>query len=117
MSRPKLSRARFRLGTALFLLFVFMLALDRAARLFPLVRSRLLAEFRRRERADLQWLRGTVTCSGCPGGEFGEPSAAAFDSAGALYVVDKAGDGRVVKLKPSAGKRPSAPTSIRRRTC
>ena len=48
-------------------------------------------------------LEGTIACSGCPGGEFGEPSAVAFDSAGALYVVDKAGSGRVVKLKSTVG--------------
>jgi hypothetical protein len=48
-------------------------------------------------------LEGTITCSGCPGGEFGEPSAVAFDSAGALYVVDKSGAGRVVKLNPTVG--------------
>lgn len=48
-------------------------------------------------------LEGTITCSGCPGGSFGEPDAAAFDSAGNLYVVDKAGEGRVVKLAPSGG--------------
>ncbi len=48
-------------------------------------------------------LEGTLTCSGCPGGSFGKPAAAAFDSAGNLYVVDNAGSGRVVKLAPSAG--------------
>jgi len=48
-------------------------------------------------------LEGTLICSGCPGGSFGEPGAVAFDSAGNLYVVDKAGGGRVVKLAPSAG--------------
>lgn len=47
-------------------------------------------------------LEDTIVCSGCPGGSFSEPVAAAFDSTGGLYVVDQA-DGRVVKLSPSAG--------------
>jgi len=47
-------------------------------------------------------LEGTITCSGCPGGSFSAPGAAAFDSAGDLYVVDVAG-GRVIKLAPSGG--------------
>jgi hypothetical protein len=48
-------------------------------------------------------LEGTVTCSGCPGGGLGTPVAAAFDSTGKLYVVDRAGNGRVVRLAPSGG--------------
>lgn len=48
-------------------------------------------------------LQTTITCSGCVGGAFGEPSAVALDSAGNLYVVDRAGSGRVVKLAPSGG--------------
>lgn len=47
-------------------------------------------------------LESTIACGGCPGGEFGEPTAVAFNSAGKLYVVDR-GDDRVVKLTPSAG--------------
>ncbi len=48
-------------------------------------------------------LEGTLACSGCPGGSFGSPSALAFDSSGRLYVVDKAGSGRVIRLAPSGG--------------
>ena len=48
-------------------------------------------------------LEGTITCSGCPGGSFGEPVAVALDAAGNLYVVDRGGQGRVVKLAPSGG--------------
>lgn len=48
-------------------------------------------------------LEGTLTCSGCPGGSFGEPTAVAFDSAGKLYVVDQASGGRVIRLVPSSG--------------
>jgi hypothetical protein len=48
-------------------------------------------------------VEGTITCSGCTGGAFGEPAAVAFDSAGNLYVVDRANGGRVVKLAPSGG--------------
>lgn len=48
-------------------------------------------------------LEGTLSCGGCPGGSFGEPSSVAFDSAGNLYVVDRSGAGRVVKLAPNAG--------------
>ncbi|HEU4944786.1 MAG TPA: hypothetical protein VFT10_06450 [Solirubrobacterales bacterium] len=48
-------------------------------------------------------LEGTLTCSGCPGGSFGGPGALAFDSNGKLYVVDQAGEGRVVRLAPSGG--------------
>lgn len=48
-------------------------------------------------------LEAAITCGGCPGGSFSTPAAAAFDSAGNLYVVDSAGGGRVIKLVPSAG--------------
>ena len=48
-------------------------------------------------------LEGAVTCGGCPGGTFSTPQAAAFDSAGNLYVVDVAAGGRVIKLAPSGG--------------
>jgi hypothetical protein len=48
-------------------------------------------------------LEGTLTCSSCPGGGFVTPGAVAFDSSGHLYVVDKAGNGRVVELEPSGG--------------
>jgi hypothetical protein len=47
-------------------------------------------------------LKGSVVCTGCPGGAFDEPKAAAFDSAGNLYVVDLGGE-RAIKLKPSGG--------------
>jgi hypothetical protein len=47
-------------------------------------------------------LENTLACSGCPGGGFIEPVGVAFDSAGNLYVVDKAA-GQVVKLSPSGG--------------
>jgi len=47
-------------------------------------------------------LESTISCGGCPGGDFSEPTAVAFDAAGALYVVDRGSD-RVVKLTPSAG--------------
>jgi hypothetical protein len=46
-------------------------------------------------------VEATVTCSGCAGGSFAQPTGAALDSAGNLYVVDKASGGRVVKLAPS----------------
>src|ERR1700709_2704866 len=48
-------------------------------------------------------LEGTITCSTCTGGAFEKPDSVAFDSAGDLYVVDRGGNGRVVKLAPSAG--------------
>jgi hypothetical protein len=48
-------------------------------------------------------LESTISCAACPGGSFTEPGAAAFDSSGNLYVVDRGGGGRVVKLSPSAG--------------
>lgn len=48
-------------------------------------------------------LESTISCAACPGGSFTEPGAAAFDSSGNLYVVDRAGGGRVVELSPSAG--------------
>ncbi len=48
-------------------------------------------------------LESTISCSGCPGGSFSEPGVAAFDSSGDLYVADRAGGGRVVKLSPSGG--------------
>jgi hypothetical protein len=48
-------------------------------------------------------LEGTITCSTCTGGAFETPDSVAFDSAGGLYVVDRGGSGRVVKLTPSAG--------------
>jgi hypothetical protein len=48
-------------------------------------------------------VEATITCSGCAGGAFDEPAEVAFDSVGNLYVVDKAGGGRVVKLAPSGG--------------
>jgi hypothetical protein len=47
-------------------------------------------------------LESTLTCGGCQGGDFVEPTAVAFDGAGKLYVVDRGND-RVVKLTPSAG--------------
>jgi len=46
-------------------------------------------------------VEATVTCSGCAGGAFSEPTEVALDSVGNLYVVDKASGGRVVKLAPS----------------
>lgn len=48
-------------------------------------------------------VKGSIPCTGCPGGAFVEPRSVALDSAGNLYVVDVAGDGRAVKFKPSAG--------------
>lgn len=48
-------------------------------------------------------LEGTLTCSSCPGGSFVSPGAVAFDSAGHLYVVDRASGGRVIELEPSSG--------------
>jgi hypothetical protein len=48
-------------------------------------------------------LESTITCGGCTGGAFGRPDSLAFDAAGDLYVVDRAGNGRVVKLVPSGG--------------
>lgn len=47
-------------------------------------------------------LESTISCGACPGGDFSEPAAVAFDGAGKLYVVDRGSD-RVVKLAPSAG--------------
>jgi len=44
----------------------------------------------------------TITCAGCPGGAFAEPSSVALDSAQNLYVVDR-GDGRVLKFTHSGG--------------
>lgn len=46
---------------------------------------------------------GSITCGGCPGGGFVSPRSVAFNSAGKLYVVDSANDGRVLKLSPSGG--------------
>lgn len=48
-------------------------------------------------------LEGSITCAGCPGGAFVNPGGVAFNSAGALYVVDRANGGRVVKFAPSGG--------------
>jgi hypothetical protein len=48
-------------------------------------------------------LEGSVTCGACPGGAFVKPQAVALNSAGALYVVDRANGGRVVKFVPSGG--------------
>jgi hypothetical protein len=48
-------------------------------------------------------LEATVTCASCPGGAFLEPSSVALDSAGSLYVVDRAAGGRVTKFSPSGG--------------
>jgi hypothetical protein len=47
-------------------------------------------------------LQEEVTCSGCPGGAFGQPLSVATDSANNLYVADASPD-RVVKLSPSGG--------------
>jgi len=47
-------------------------------------------------------LQAEVTCSGCPGGAFGQPLSVATDSANNLYVADASPD-RVVKLSPSGG--------------
>lgn len=48
-------------------------------------------------------LKGSIACTGCPGGAFAEPRSAALDSAGNLYVVDGANGGRALKFKPSGG--------------
>lgn len=48
-------------------------------------------------------LQSTITCSTCTGGSFVEPEAVAFDSVGHLYVVEHAGNERVVELAPSGG--------------
>ncbi len=48
-------------------------------------------------------VKGSVPCTGCPGGAFVEPRVAVLDSAGNLYVVDVANDGRALKFKPSGG--------------
>jgi hypothetical protein len=47
-------------------------------------------------------LQQTITCSGCPGGAFGEPVSVATDAADNLYVADVSPD-RVIKLSPSGG--------------
>ncbi len=48
-------------------------------------------------------LEGTVACGVCPGGGLGKPVGVAFDSAGNLYVADRSGAGRLVRLVPSGG--------------
>lgn len=48
-------------------------------------------------------LEGSVACPTCPGGGLDEPAGLAFDSAGKLYVADRFGGGRVVRLAPSGG--------------
>ena len=48
-------------------------------------------------------LEDTIACAACPGGGFGQPIAVAFDSAGKLYVVDRASGGRVIEFAPSGG--------------
>jgi len=48
-------------------------------------------------------LEATVTCTACTGGAFKEPSSVALDSAANLYVVDRAGAGRVTKFALSGG--------------
>jgi hypothetical protein len=48
-------------------------------------------------------LTSTITCGNCPGGDFSEPAAVAFDSSGDLYVVERGGEERVIELEPSAG--------------
>jgi hypothetical protein len=48
-------------------------------------------------------LEATITCAGCPGGGFVTPNSVALDSAGNVYVVDRAGSARVVKFQPSGG--------------
>ncbi len=48
-------------------------------------------------------LEDTISCTGCPGGAFSEPASVAFDSGGDLYVVDRAGGGRVLVFEPSGG--------------
>ena len=48
-------------------------------------------------------LQDSIACTGCPGGAFSKPMGAAFDSAGNLYVVDIAGEGRAMKFEPSSG--------------
>ncbi len=45
-------------------------------------------------------LKGTIVCTGCPGGAFDEPKSVAFDAAGNLFVVDIGGE-RAIKFKPS----------------
>jgi hypothetical protein len=47
-------------------------------------------------------LQETISCAGCPGGEFQEPVGVALDSQDDLYVVDLKAD-RVVKLVESGG--------------
>jgi NHL repeat len=42
-------------------------------------------------------LQNTISCSGCPGGNFTEPSSVAVDSEGNVYIVD-VGTGRVIKF-------------------
>jgi DNA-binding beta-propeller fold protein YncE len=48
-------------------------------------------------------VKGSIPCTGCPGGAFVEPRSVALDSAGDLYVVDVANGGRAIKFKPAAG--------------
>jgi NHL repeat len=45
-------------------------------------------------------LQNTINCSGCPGGNFTDPSSVAVDSEGDVYVVDL-GTGRVIKFTHS----------------
>jgi NHL repeat len=45
-------------------------------------------------------LQSTISCTGCPGGAFGNPASVAVDSAGNVYVVDLETD-RVVKFTHS----------------
>jgi hypothetical protein len=47
-------------------------------------------------------LQETISCSGCPGGGFNNPSGVALDSNNDLYVVDLGND-RVVKFTHSGG--------------
>lgn len=48
-------------------------------------------------------LQSTISCTGCSGGAFSEPSSVAIDPAGSLYVVDLAAAGRVLKFVASGG--------------
>jgi hypothetical protein len=48
-------------------------------------------------------LEGSITCGGCPGGGLNAPIGVAFDSAGNLYVAERSGAGRLVRLTPSGG--------------